>query len=71
MGLPENLPTVWGGEPKHPMFYRKKKFYEETWNEKVEISTGRPYRMDSYILMSAGFDGLYGTRDDIFNFEER
>ncbi len=71
LGLPENLPAAWGGDPKHPMFDRKKKFYEETWNEKVEISTGRPYRMDSYILMSAGFDGLYGTRDDIFNFEER
>ena len=30
----------------------------------------RPYRADSYILMSAGFDGLYGTKDDVFNFEK-
>lgn len=28
----------------------------------------RPYRPDSYILISAGVDGLYGTRDDITNF---
>ena len=27
-----------------------------------------PYRPDSYILISAGVDGLYGTSDDICNF---
>jgi len=27
-----------------------------------------PYRPDSYILISAGVDGLYGTGDDITNF---
>jgi hypothetical protein len=27
-----------------------------------------PYRADSYILISAGRDGLYGTADDIVNF---
>jgi len=27
-----------------------------------------PYRPDSYILISAGADGLYGTSDDIHNF---
>ena len=27
-----------------------------------------PYRPDSYILISAGADGLYGTKDDICNF---
>jgi len=30
----------------------------------------RPYRADSYILVSAGKDELYGTSDDIFNFEK-
>ncbi len=30
----------------------------------------RPYRADSYILISAGKDGLYGTPDDLFNFEK-
>jgi prepilin-type N-terminal cleavage/methylation domain-containing protein len=28
----------------------------------------RPYRAGSFILISAGKDGLYGTADDIFNF---
>ncbi len=30
----------------------------------------KPYRGDSYILISAGKDGLYGTADDIFNFNK-
>ena len=28
----------------------------------------QPYRPDSYILISAGLDGIYGTADDIKNF---
>ncbi len=32
-------------------------------------SPPRPYRAESFILHSAGPDGLYGTMDDIFNFE--
>jgi len=28
----------------------------------------RPYRADSYILISAGEDGVYGTSDDITNY---
>jgi len=30
----------------------------------------RPYRAGSYILVSAGKDGLYGTPDDLFNFDK-
>jgi len=30
----------------------------------------RPFRAGSYILISAGKDGLYGTPDDIFNFDK-
>jgi len=29
---------------------------------------GLPYRPDSYILVSAGADGMYGTTDDVCNF---
>ncbi|MBN1787943.1 MAG: type II secretion system protein [Sedimentisphaerales bacterium] len=28
-----------------------------------------PVRLDSYLLISAGYDGLYGTKDDICNFK--
>ena len=42
-------------------------FYEYIRDPKVQ---GRPwpYRPESYILISAGADGLYGTSDDIRNF---
>jgi len=30
----------------------------------------RPYRADSFFLLSAGKDGLYGTADDVVNFEK-
>jgi prepilin-type N-terminal cleavage/methylation domain-containing protein len=39
-------------------------------NPKVPNAGGypQPYRPDSYILISAGIDGIYGTTDDITNF---
>lgn len=37
-------------------------------NDKV-TTIKRPYRASSYILWSAGKDGLFGTADDIFNFD--
>jgi hypothetical protein len=39
-------------------------------NDKV-TSIKRPYRASSYILWSAGKDGLFGTADDIFNFDSK
>jgi prepilin-type N-terminal cleavage/methylation domain-containing protein len=44
------------------------RFYRNTRNTDV-TTVRRPYRTDSYILLSAGFDGEYGTADDICNFE--
>jgi prepilin-type N-terminal cleavage/methylation domain-containing protein len=36
---------------------------------KIDTTTcGRPVRPDSFLLISAGSDGLYGTKDDICNF---
>jgi type II secretory pathway pseudopilin PulG len=47
-------------------------FYKMTRDENVPTvgNVSRPRRPDSYILMSAGYDGLYGTDDDVFNFGE-
>ena len=42
-------------------------FYEYIRDPKV-TTTPWPYRPDSYILISAGADGEYGTADDITNF---
>ena len=43
-------------------------FYQNTKSHKIE-QPWRPYRADSYILISAGYDNEYGTADDICNFE--
>jgi hypothetical protein len=62
-----NGPTSAGGIATPEVFYR------ETLNEKISQQTSgltrRPYRENTYILMSAGKDGEYGTEDDIFNFD--
>lgn len=45
-------------------------FYYKINNDDVPLDIGRPYKADSYILISAGYDGEYGTRDDILNFQK-
>jgi type II secretory pathway pseudopilin PulG len=50
------------------------RFYMNTTNDKVLASSTaavRPYRSDTFILISAGNDGEYGTPDDITNFDWR
>ena len=42
-------------------------FYEYIRDPKVHARPW-PYRPDSYLLISAGMDGIYGTDDDIRNF---
>ena len=44
------------------------RFYRNTRNYKI-TTVRRPFKTDSYILISAGYDGEYGTADDICNFE--
>jgi prepilin-type N-terminal cleavage/methylation domain-containing protein len=44
-------------------------FYDAITNPKI-TSQFRPYNATSYLLISAGFDGIYGTPDDIYNFSE-
>jgi type II secretory pathway pseudopilin PulG len=48
------------------------RFYRNITNDKMLATTMvavRPYREDTYILISAGYDGEYGTPDDICNFD--
>ncbi len=56
------------------------KFYDETENKQISITSTstmalglskRPYRANTFILISAGFDGEYGTADDITNFKKK
>jgi len=44
-------------------------FYDQIKNENIP-GVERPYREGTFILLSAGYDGVYGTEDDIYNFEK-
>jgi type II secretory pathway pseudopilin PulG len=44
------------------------RFYKNTQSDKIS-TTERPFNADKFILMSAGYDGEYGTADDICNYE--
>jgi type II secretory pathway pseudopilin PulG len=52
---------------QHPMFTDPRIFLKAITNDKV-TATPRPHNEDGYILLSAGWDGLYGTQDDVYNF---
>jgi hypothetical protein len=45
-----------------------RRFYMNTQSDKIATQS-RPYNGDTFILISAGHDGLYGTADDICNFD--
>ncbi|MHC4387598.1 MAG: hypothetical protein ACYSX1_03225, partial [Planctomycetota bacterium] len=56
------------GQPPHVL--DEGRFVNGIRNDEIMNNTGiyRPHRDNSYILLSAGYDGEYGTGDDISNF---
>ena len=40
-------------------------------SEQASAGPVKPVNPDTYLLISAGPDGIYGTNDDINNFQER
>jgi type II secretory pathway pseudopilin PulG len=71
----DNQDLIALGKPGDPIGTEHKllkpaRFYKNITNDKVSTVTNpRPFKSDSYILISAGYDGNYGTADDICNFE--
>jgi prepilin-type N-terminal cleavage/methylation domain-containing protein len=67
------IEVPWGGATnnyRHPMYAsdgRSALFYAKTRDPDVDVLS-RPQKPDSYILWSAGWDGLYGTTHDVFSF---
>jgi type II secretory pathway pseudopilin PulG len=66
MGVPP------GGSTAHPLYtgvggLASQVFYDNILDEDSPIP--RPHNKDSYILISAGWDGIYGTEDDVYNFK--
>jgi type II secretory pathway pseudopilin PulG len=57
----------------HPFASDRELFYKRIANPNFPPSATtpqRPYRAQSFILLSAGADGLYGTPDDVYNIDE-
>jgi len=68
LGLPwdtSTMPPLYqvAPDPEGQVFYKKTL-------DKSALPIQRPHNKDSYILISAGWDGIYGTRDDVFNFAD-
>ena len=57
---PNNAPVFYGDGTTANMGYIQ--------DPRTDIPQRIPYRRDSYLLISAGADGNYGTDDDIRNF---
>jgi len=62
----KNHPLGLGSDPLENLY--KFDYQGGIRDSKVEAPMRWPHRPDSYILISAGVDGLYGTSDDIRNF---
>ena len=64
---------VWEPTTTHPLYelggVQGEVFYQITKDPAVEV-IDKPHNTETYILLSAGWDGLYGTSDDIFNFTD-
>ncbi len=71
-GLP--VSGVTGSSPLHYGTTAPDKTYSEIFYEAIRdkkaTAVAKPYNESTYILMSAGWDGMYGTRDDVYNFAD-
>lgn len=43
-------------------------FYYKIWNKRIDTYE-KPYNPKTFLLISAGWDGIFGTKDDITNFD--
>lgn len=62
------LGMPWEIESRHDLLDNYYEFIKNDWMP-TGAGISRPLRRDSYILISAGWDGEYGTHDDITNFQ--
>jgi hypothetical protein len=68
LGKPWQTGGTSGGVSTNHLMAQPTRFYRNTQSEQI-VTTMRPFRADTFILISAGWDGEYGTADDICNFE--
>lgn len=70
LGKPWQASGTSGGVSAAHKMAEPTRFYKNTQSEQIR-TTMRPFRADTFILISAGWDAEYGTADDICNFEWR
>lgn len=57
-------------DPQNPSKSKAQVFYEQiTQRSEPDRPFYKPFNANKYLLISAGWDGLYGTKDDITNFD--
>lgn len=66
-GAGGNHPMAYLGQWQGSNWDKTGSFAQHLWNSSI-TATLRPRRDDSYILISPGPDGLFGTADDVANF---
>lgn len=60
----------------HPLYNTRMLFYNRIKNPNFpgaippDYLDARPYRSQTFILLSAGADAMYGTADDVYNIDE-
>jgi type II secretory pathway pseudopilin PulG len=67
------LGVPWDASATHPLYDNNGKLFYEMTQDNSALPIQRPHNKNSYILISAGGDGIYGTggslrTKDVFNF---
>jgi len=60
----------WDTSMSHPMWTTGVKIFYDRIRNPNFTAPDRPYRATSFILLSAGSDGVYGSADDVYNIDE-
>ena len=55
-------------DPTVPHELSFNKFYEIINNSKIDTHD-QPFNATTFLLMAPGWDGIFGTKDDITNFD--
>jgi hypothetical protein len=63
-----NYQTSINASPQQNLITLPGNFVFYVWNQNVKARY-QPHKSDAYLLVSPGYDGLYGTADDVANFE--
>jgi prepilin-type N-terminal cleavage/methylation domain-containing protein len=64
-----DIPWLVAGS-KHPLYTGSPDLFYKNIRDKSVTTMNKPHNQNSFILLSAGWDGLYGTRDDVYNFTD-